>query len=198
MAASPEFRGWLFDVLLSGGEILLWILTDTGERRALVAPFRPRFYIGAPAPTISRLQEKIARMSLPCTLTTTERRTLWESAPRWVIEVSASRPGTFSSVFTRISRSCPEAEFFNVDIDLPRLFLYETGLFPLALCRVRSGEDQRIKEIRAEDSPDDPQWRLPPLRVIELTLEECPSSPALLSGTLHVTVDGERRSLSGD
>ena len=198
MAASPEFRGWLFDVLLSGGEILLWILTDTGERRALVAPFRPRFYMGAPASTIPRLLEMISRMSLPCTLTTTERRTLWESAPRWVIEVSASRPGTFSSVFTRISRSCPEAEFFNVDIDLPRLFLYETGLFPLALCRVRAGEDQRIEEIRAEDSPDDPQWRLPPLRVIELTLEECPSSPALLSGTLHVTVDGERRSLAGD
>ncbi len=198
MAASPEVRGWLFDVLLSGGEILLWILTDTGERRALVAPFRPRFYIGAPAPTISRLQEKIARMSLPCTLTTTERRTLWESAPRWVIEVSASRPGTFSSVFTRISRSCPEAEFFNVDIDLPRLFLYETGLFPLALCRVRAGESQRIEEIRAEDSPDDTQWTLPPLRVMELRLEEAPSSPALLPKTLHVTVDGESRSLSGD
>ncbi len=198
MAASPEVRGWLFDVLLSGGEILLWILTDTGERRALVAPFRPRFYIGAPAPTISRLQEKIARMSLPCTLTTTERRTLWESAPRWVIEVSASRPGTFSSVFTRISRSCPEAEFFNVDIDLPRLFLYETGLFPLALCRVRAGEDQRIGEIRAEDSPADPQWTLPPIRVMELRLEEAPSSPALLPKTLHVTVDGESRSLSGD
>ena len=198
MAAPPEFRGWLFDVLLSGGEILLWILTDTGERRALVAPFRPRFYIGAPAPTIPRLLEKIARMSLPCTLATTERRTLWERAPQGVIEVSTSRAGTFSSVFTRIARHCPEAEFFNVDINLPRLFLYETGLFPLALCRVRAGESQRIEEIRAEDSPDDPQWTLPPIRVMELRLEEAPSSPALLPKTLHVTVDGESRSLSGD
>ncbi len=198
MAAPPEFRGWLFDVLLSGGEILLWILTDTGERRALVAPFRPRFYIGAPAPTIPRLLEKIARMSLPCTLATTERRTLWERAPQGVIEVSTSRAGTFSSVFTRIARHCPEAEFFNVDIDLPRLFLYETGLFPLALCRIRAGEDQRIEEIRAEDSPDDPQWTLPPIRVMELRLEEAPSSPAILPKTLHVTVDGESRSLSGD
>jgi DNA polymerase-2 len=199
MSSPPECRGWLFDVLVSGGEILLWILTDTGERRALVAPFRPRFYIGAPAPKIPLLLEKIARMSLPCTLATVERRTLWESAPQGVIEVSASRVGTFSAVFTRIARSFPEADFFNVDIDLPRLFLYETGLFPLALCRVRAGEDRRIEEIEAEDSPFDPQWTLPPLKVMELTLEEAPgSSPALLSGALHVTVDGESRSLAGD
>ncbi|MGC8530080.1 MAG: DNA polymerase domain-containing protein [Leptospirillia bacterium] len=199
MSPPPEFRGWLFDILLSGGEILLWILTETGERRALVAPFRPRFYLGAPESEIPLLLDKIARMSLPCTLATTERRTLWESAPQSVIEVTASRAGTFSTVFTRISRSFPEAEFFNVDIDLPRLFLYETGLFPLALCRVRAGEDQRIEEIRAEDSPADTQWTLPPLKVMELTLEETPaSSSAILSGPLHVTVDGEGRSLAGD
>ena len=155
MSSPPEIRGWLFDILLSEGEILLWILTETGERRALVAPFRPRFYIGAPEPKIPLLLEKIARMALPCTLTTAERRTLWESHPRQVIEVSLSHAGAFSSVFSTIARSFPEADFFNVDIDLPRLFLYETGLFPLAFCRIRAGEDRRIEEIRAEDSPDD-------------------------------------------
>ena len=199
MSSPPEIRGWLFDILLSEGEILLWILTETGERRALVAPFRPRFYIGAPEPKIPLLLEKIAHMALPCTLTTAERRTLSESRPRWVIEVSASRAGAFSAVFSTIARSFPEADFFNVDIDLPRLFLYETGLFPLAFCRIRAGEERRIEEIRAEDSPDDTQWTLPPLRVMELTLEEPPEpSPSLLSGSLHVTVDGESRSLTGE
>ena len=199
MSSPPEIRGWLFDILLSEGEILLWILTETGERRALVAPFRPRFYIGAPEPKIPLLLEKIARMALPCTLTTAERRTLWESHPRQVIEVSLSHAGAFSSVFSTIARSFPEADFFNVDIDLPRLFLYETGLFPLAFCRIRAGEDRRIEEIRAEDSPDDTQWTLPPLRVMELALEETPEpSPSLLSGSLHVTVDGESRSLTGE
>jgi len=199
MPPPPEERGWLLDIALSRGEILLWILSVTGERRPLRAPFRPRFYLGAPARELSEIHGKITRMRLPCTLSLTEKRELAEDAPRPLLEIAVASPGAFGPVVASIVRAFPGRALYNCDIDLPRLYLYETGLFPLAICRFTAGADGQVREILAEDSPFDPGWSTPPLRTMEMAVEEARTgAPGAFPGALRITVDGEVRILAGD
>ena len=199
MPPHREERGWLLDVVLARGEILLWILFSTGERRPLRASFQPRFYLGAPARELSSIHEKIARMGLPCSLSLTEKRELAEPTPRPVLEVTVASPGAFGPVAASIVRAFPGGALYNCDIDLPRLYLYETGLFPLALCRFISSEEGLVREIRAEDSPFDPGWVIPPLRIMEMAVEEeRAGAPGAFPGAIRVTVDGEVRILAGE
>jgi hypothetical protein len=56
-------RGWIFDVYPAGeGEIVVWIISETGERIRLIDEFEPKIYVSATkGENVERLVSKLHR-----------------------------------------------------------------------------------------------------------------------------------------
>ena len=174
--------------------MLLWLLSETGERILRPLPFRPRFYVDAAGRAPERLKRLLGRLPYPVSLAQAERTELFSGTLRPVFELTTASPTEFFAVVRAVA-SIPEMILYNCDIPLPQLYFYESGLFPLAFCRIGMPPDK----IALQDSPWNTDPPMPPLRTISIAAE-AEGSPGKhgASGRLSVEVDGERRLLDGE
>ena len=193
-AIRPERTGWLLDVYPASQGMLLWILSDKGERFLRPVRFSPRFYADATERIQARLKTLLGRLRRPVSLVRTERVDLFSGALRPVFELTTLSPADFFAVIRAVS-SIPEIVLYNCDIPLPQLYFYESGLFPLAFCRIDTLPDRRA----LLDSPWNTDPPMPPLRTITLELEsEAPPGKHGATEGLVVESDGKRRLLDGE
>ena len=55
-------RGWIFDVYPAGeGEIVVWIISESGERIRLIDKFEPKIYVSGSKEDVERLVSKLYR-----------------------------------------------------------------------------------------------------------------------------------------
>ncbi|MGH7412253.1 MAG: DNA polymerase domain-containing protein, partial [Candidatus Methylomirabilis sp.] len=66
----------------------------------------------------------------------------------------------------------PELTFYNCDILLPQIYFYEKRLFPLAQCELAYDEAFRLTDIQLLDSPWEIDYLVPPLRFLQLRMEQ--------------------------
>src|ERR1035438_3978354 len=53
-------RGWIFDVYPAGdGEVVVWIISETGERIRLIDKFEPKIYVSSSNDNVERLVSKL-------------------------------------------------------------------------------------------------------------------------------------------
>ncbi|MCL4485494.1 MAG: hypothetical protein M1537_04000 [Nitrospirae bacterium] len=190
----PETTGWLLDAYPTTHGMHLWILTEKGDRLFFPVPFHPRFYIGTTGRVLEQTRRRLERLRFPVTLAETERLELFSGTLHPVLEVTVLSPSDFFEV-VRQSSSLPEVALYNCDIPLPQLYFYESGLFPLAFCRIGTPPDG----VELLDSPWNTDSPVPPIRTVSVALEE-ESGPARCGslGGLVVEIDGERRLLDGE
>jgi DNA polymerase-2 len=116
-----------------------------------------------------------------------------------VLEVSVHAPAQFSSLTQQLIRSCPDAQFFHVDVSLPQRYFYDRELFPLVHCEVDLTVENRIQSIQALESPWNTDYGLPPLTIMELSTDNPSPNPNHGGrGSLVVRMDGEEGALEGD
>lgn len=192
--SSPEIKGWLLDAYPVPQGMLLWILTEKGDRLFFPVPFRPRFYVGGTGRALERIRRRLEGLHFPLALAETERIELFSGVPHSVLEVTTFSPIDFFDVVRQAS-DLPDVALYNCDIPLPQLYFYETGLFPLAFCRI----DRLPDRVALLDSPWETDPPVPPICSVSITLEQ-ESGPARhgSSGGLVVEVDGERRVIDGE
>ena len=193
-SSSPETTGWLLDAYPVPQGMLLWVLTEKGDRLFFPVPFRPRFYVGGTGRALGRIRRRLEGLRFPLALAETERIELFSGVPHPVLEVTTFSPTDFFDVVRQAS-GLPDVALYNCDIPLPQLYFYETGLFPLAFCRI----DRLPDRVALLDSPWETDPPVPPIRSVSITLEQ-ESGPARhgSSGGLVVEVDGERRVIDGE
>lgn len=185
------YTGWLFDVYPTPHGLTVWILDRGGQALKFYYPFHPSFFLyGAPRARQNALQW-IARQPIALSCRVLEKREFYSNDWVSVISVEVNNPLQYNPLvqaFLRrpASADSSQAEIFTCDIPLPQLFFYETGLFPLAKVEVEVSDQPeasenlppRIIRFEALDSPRDCEYTLPPLRVLQLRLENCPHPPA--------------------
>jgi len=187
----------LFDVYPVPSGMAVWLLADDGRRLRLVHPWAPRLYYAGEVAAVRRAEAMLRALRLPITTRPATRCDLLRGAIA-VTEVMVADPLVFSRVAAHLSR-LNGLVFYNCDIALPQMYLYEHRLFPLGRCAVDAAPDGRIRTITPLDSPWEQEYTIPPLVVLRLRLEGDPANPNHgHRTTLHVAVDGDESSLIGE
>ena len=179
--------------------MVVWLLGEDGHRIRAVDPYVPTCYLAAPTSIREQVFRLLRRASCRIGIREVERYELGAPRPIPVLEVSIHDPAQFSSLTKQLIRSCPDAQFFHVDVSLPQRYFYDRELFPLVHCDVDLTAEGLIQSIQALESPWDTDYALPPLTIMELS----PDSPSPNpnhggDGSLVVRIDGKERLLEGD
>lgn len=179
--------------------MVVWLLGEDGHRIRAIDPFVPTCYLAAPPSIREQVFRILHRASYRTGTREVERYELGALRPIPVLEVSVHAPAQFSSLTKQLIRSCPDAQFFDVDVPLPQRYFYDRDLFPLVHCEADLTAEGWIQSIRALESPWDTDYGLPPLTIMELS----PDSPSPNpnhggGGSLVVRIDGKERLLEGD
>jgi DNA polymerase-2 len=184
--------GWLFDTYPSGDGMRVWIIDTQGRPHRLRDSFVPAFYAHGPTPDRQALQDLLRQSGVPVELRTTERIDLFLDRQIEVLQVGVQQPRLLPQIFQRAAQALPKLTYYDADIPMPQRYVLARGIFPLAYCAVEAESDQ-ILSIEALDSPWEPEYRLPPLRVMTLHLDGELSDPSRgHRGDLLVEVDGRQ------
>src|SRR5207302_380823 len=133
----------------------------------------------------------------PVTVRPTKRQDLLQGEIE-VVEVTVADPLAFPRLVARLAR-IDGLTFYNCDIALPQMYLYERRLFPLGRCAVEATPEGTIREIAPLESPWEAEYTVPPLMILRLRLDGDPANPNHgHRAVLHVGVDGEEGGLVGE
>jgi len=170
-----EHTGWLLDVYSDAKDgLMLWLLTDSGERLRLRMDFPVTFYVAGDFKLLRQTWRFLQGRDIA--LARTRRRDLF-SGERDVLAVTIPDPANALKIFYELSSIFPSLDYYNADIPLSLRFIAHTGVHLLGRCRVDLYE-KTITHIEALDSP----WELDPapipLRILELSPDVDPAVQA--------------------
>lgn len=179
--------------------MVVWILGEDGRRIRAVDPFVPTCYLAAPPSIREHVLRLLRRTSCRISTREVERYELGALRPTPVLEISVHAPAQFLPLTKQLIRTCPDAQFFHVDVSLPQRYFYDRELFPLVHCEADLTVEGRIQSIQALESPWDTDYVFPPLTIMELS-PDSPSPNPNHGGrsSLVMRMDGEERVLEGD
>ena len=133
--------------------MVVWLLCEDGRRIRAVDPYVPTCYLAAPTPIREQVFRLLRHASCRIGTREVERYELGALRPIPVLEVSVYAPSQFSSLTQLLIRSCPDAQFFHVDVSLPQRYFYDRQLFPLVHCEADLTAEGQIQSIQALESP---------------------------------------------
>jgi DNA polymerase-2 len=189
--------GWLFDIYGAERGMTVWMITGEGERLQLSIPYKPSFFVGGPPHVLRRVKETLGRTKPPVLASLTERADFWSGGMKPVLRIF-SEVFCFHSLVKRVSRTSG-VELYTCDIPPEQLFLYESGLFPLAFCEFET-QGGVIRRIRNLDNPWDRAYSLPPLAIMKLSAHTNGANPnyGARNCPLRVEMDGTEYLLEND
>lgn len=166
-----EIKGWLFDLYHLETSMVLWIKTEDGSLMRLKESFCPRFYAKGKKKDLVALFSNLEKRGWVKGYEWTEKKDFWNGERAEVLEMEV----TNGDYYLELPKVLPPWEeritFYNCDIPLAQLYLYEKGLFPTGRC-IAEVEGDRVFEIHPDPSEsiwEDDGW-LPEIRVMELSI----------------------------
>ena len=102
--------------------MVVWLLCEDGRRIRAVDPYVPTCYLAASPSILHHASRLLRRASCRIGTREVERYELGALRPIPVLEVSVYAPSQFSSLTQLLIRSCPDAQFFHVDVSLPQRY----------------------------------------------------------------------------
>jgi DNA polymerase-2 len=200
--ATVHLEGWLFDVYPHRDGMVVWMLDAGGRPHRLLHPYRPVMYVAGPRQAIESAGRAVATLGVPVALRPAQQRELMTGDEIPVVRVTVGSPTAYPAAAQRLAR-VERLALYNCDVPVGRLFFYETGLFPLAYCRV-AHTGGVIRSVEVVGGPEDLEYAPPPLTTMRLRLVPAfdggaPASPAHgRRGLIEIGVDGEVVVVDGD
>ena len=166
-----EVTGWLFDLYdHPEGGIVLWIITDSGERLRLRMDFSITFYV---AGDFKLLRAAWIFLKSKAQLVRARKRDLF-LGERDVMQVTLTDN---NNLIHELQTQFPSLDYYDADIPIMLRFIAHTNVHLLARCRLILNREW-IQTIQPLDSP----WELSPepipLRMMEITPNLDPASCA--------------------
>lgn len=188
---------FLFDVYPIRSGMAVWLLADGGARRRFVHAWAPRLYYTGRQDALGRAEAALRTLRVPIAMHPAARRDLLRGEIP-VMEVTVADPAAFPRVAAHLAR-VDGLTFYNSDVAVPQMYMYEHRLFPLGRCAIDADPNDRIREIAPLDSPWDREYTVPPLTILRLRLEGDPANPNHgRPAILHVGIEDEESGLVGD
>lgn len=166
-----RIQGWLFDLYQLGSSMILWIKTDDGNLYRLKETFYPRFYAKGKRSDLIALLSTLKKRGWLKGYKWTEKKDFWNGAPVEVMEIELADAYHYLKLPKILPPWEEKIDFYNCDLPLAQLYLYEKGLFPTGKCIAEVAGD-RVFEIQPD--PLESVWwdegDLPEIRMMELAL----------------------------
>jgi DNA polymerase elongation subunit (family B) len=160
--------GWLFDIYPSSQGITLWFVDQEGRHHDAYDRFVPSFYMHVDGAAAQRVAALVQPFPFPVTFQREVRKEIYANEEWNVLRVNVHSTLHFKEVVRRLERHFPHFVFFNSDIPPQQLYLYTTGLFPLALGEYAIGDDGALLEWSLHDTCEAMNYVLPPLTTMTL------------------------------
>ena len=161
-------RGWLFDLYPSPRGLTFWLVDGEGRKRSCTYPYVPSFYMHVADEDAKRAAAIVSQFPFRVTLEWTTQREIYSNEAWSVLRVNIHDTLHFKQVVQRLERHFPHFVFFNSDILVPQLFLYSTGLFPLAYGEYAIDENNQLVGWELQDAFDAMEYTMPPLTTMKL------------------------------
>lgn len=168
MARTTIITGWLFDLYPSAAGITLWLMDCDGKKFRCADSFLPSFFMRVPESDDERVAAITRPFPFGVSFDRTVRREIYSDEEWNVLRVSVHDTLHLKDVVRRVERHFPHFVFFDSDIPPVQLYLYHTGLFPLAFGEYEVDEEGRLRGWRLNDDAAAPEYLLPPLTTMTL------------------------------
>lgn len=174
MPSKNEINGWLLDIYPDPDQgLIIWMLDEDGTRRhRLHQPFPTSFYVHGRSADLRKLWRHLDSLDLPLQLSRVDRQDLFVDQLLPVLEVTTQTPTAQEGLFRDLKKRFPDLTYYNVDISVDLRYAAQTGVFPLARCRVLASEEGEIEVLETLDSP----WLIDPPAAPLLVMALVPDS----------------------
>jgi DNA polymerase-2 len=163
-----RITGWLFDLYPSAEGITVWIVDEEGRQHRCSTPFTPSFFMHIPESGAGTVAALTRSLPMRVTFEWARQREIYANQEWTVLRVRVHDTRDHLRVVKRLERHFPHYVFFNSDIPAQQLFLYETGLFPLARGEYEITADGRLTGWTLADNADAVEYAMPPLTTMVL------------------------------
>ncbi len=187
----PQLHGWLFDAYPHGDSMTVWFLDEDGRAHCLRDSFTPAFRVHGPVDELRAVCQMLRAGRAPVELRRARRHELFLDRELEVLEVGVRVPAHLPRLLRQTADFRPQLTYYDADIPLEQRYVLARGVFPLAQCTVEHAGGW-IQAIEALDTPWDLDYRLPPLRVMTISLSGPLRNPGRgHRGDLLVEVEGQ-------
>ncbi len=176
MSKETFLRGWILDIYpLSDGNAALWVIGEDGNRRRLSLHIPVTFYAAGSHGQLVQLERILADQSEPFQCYHTKRKDVYKyDGLLDVLAIVAEGPESMSRLFTWANNRCPYLIYYDVDLSLPLRLSAAYDIYPLCLTNFSIDGDDIIS-IQALESRWTIEQTLPPLRILDLSLDHNPT-----------------------
>ena len=165
---SNVVSGWLFDAYPSTDGMVVWLVDREGRKHRCTVPFLPSFFLHLSPQDMKRASTLATRCDTRLTVSITTRKELYSDESWDVLQISVHNPTRFSSVVRSFEQFFPHFAFFDSDLLVPQLFLYETALFPLAYGDYEIDHRSRLVGWAINDHHEAMEYEVPSLSTLRL------------------------------
>ena len=163
-----EYKGWILDIYSHPERgIVIWLLSDDGQRRCLYQDFPVTFYAAGPSHRLRDLWVFLEKQPVKIQLSRTERRDLFKGSTV-VLAATLESPSALPPLFQTLIKFFPDLAFYDADLHVALRHAAIYGTFPLARCHIAAGEQNKIHKIDVLDSKWDINPERPPLRILTM------------------------------
>jgi DNA polymerase-2 len=172
-------EGWFFDVYPVHNGMVVWLVDANGDMHTCFDPFHPTMYLYF-AENCRREEQKVAALvrkhNLAVTMGRARKTELFSGREIEVVSITVRDPLAFNQcVWMLQSAGFPHFVFYNSNIPVAQMYLYDRQVFPLAFGKYVMEENSSyelgypvLERIILEDSFDSWDYRVPDLRVMKL------------------------------
>ncbi|MDH4068909.1 MAG: hypothetical protein OEV30_00640 [Ignavibacteria bacterium] len=195
----PAVNAWLFDLYPSPHGLTIWLIDGNSCRYRCTTAYAPSFYMRIAEHLQPRVAALTARFPFRISFEWESQRDIYENRECTVLRVFVHDTLRFREVVWLLERHFPHFVFFNSDIPVQQLFLYSTGLFPLARGEYEIDENGQLSGWKLDDLSDAVEYALPPLNTLRLANKPDFVSPKHRKNyQLEVEYDGRTYGLEGE
>ncbi len=159
--------GWILDLYHKPGQMIVWLKKQDGSCVRLVDRWNPKLRVGG---EYRELVELACKSYIQNCRFVDKFERAGDLRKSRVLEVEVESDGEASRLANRIQREGRFSHFriYDVDVPSPQLYLYEKGLFPLALVEADENGGNIRWDVR--DSREILDYQIPALRAIRFNL----------------------------
>jgi len=163
-----KHAGWILDLYHRAGQMVLWLKKTDGSCVRLTDPWKPKIHIGG---SYRDLLDLACRPGLENAVFVERYEKAGDREKSRVLEVEVDGDREAVGLTRKLEQvgRYSKFRFYDIDIPSPQMYLYQKGLFPLAL--VEAEETSHGVNWTLKDSRESIDYQLPPLREIEFQIK---------------------------
>jgi len=171
------YSGWLFDLYVHPEKgIVVWLVGEDGKPHSFYQDFETVFYARGPFEHLHELGKFIrARHSKESVRLERVTRDDLFDGPQVVMGIGVLNPAIFRKLIRAIQEQFSDLIFYDVDVPITVRYAATHNVFMMARCEIVAEPDGRLVSIKALDTPDELDPKLPRLRILSLRPDTDPS-----------------------